>query len=515
MEKCKCSYFPTIIVPGIGQSKVDLYSDDNKRIKCAWPLDVDTKSFAKKILPSGLKLIITKRDKSFCKKLKEAVSEAVSPLRVNKEGVPTENLHIVDYDGHSLKDCLPDDRRYIYKMVPMESLAEVIGEDHLYFFAYNSFGQPYETAKRLDEYIQNVKKETGHDKVNLIPVSLGGSIATAYFDAYGSKNDINRVCYFVPATNGSTLIADVFSKNIDLSNPVSLLNMFLDAKTVNTFEKVLKRFKDDTAKNIVNAFVDGILETFLKNCPGMWAVLPKEKYEDFRDKYLIGDEYRVLREKTDRFYKAQSNLRKILTDIEKQGTKFFSVCGYDLQLLPFAGTKNLNSDTIVDFKSASLGGTAAPAGERLSENYEAVYDRCQNKEHNHISPEGTVDLGTAIFPDSTFCFRYQIHDDIAYNDVALLLCKEILTNDKFTDVYSDPRFPQFNGTRDIFRIKYRLLPKVEELLKKDLPEDIKSSLLKSVEEVNELFGNTIIENRTQADEITKRFDEVVKKAEEV
>lgn len=515
MEKCKCSYFPTIIVPGIGQSKVDLYSDDNKRIKCAWPLDVDTKSFAKKILPSGLKLIITKRDKSFCKKLKEAVSEAVSPLRVNKEGVPTENLHIVDYDGHSLKDCSPDDRRYIYKMVPMESLAEVIGEDHLYFFAYNSFGQPYETAKRLDEYIQNVKKETGHDKVNLIPVSLGGSIATAYFDAYGSKNDINRVCYFVPATNGSTLIADVFSKNIDLSNPVSLLNMFLDAKTVNTFEKVLKRFKDDTAKNIVNAFVDGILETFLKNCPGMWAVLPKEKYEDFRDKYLIGDEYRVLREKTDRFYKAQSNLRTILTDIEKQGTKFFSVCGYDLQLLPFAGTKNLNSDTIVDFKSASLGGTAAPAGERLSENYEAVYDRCQNKEHNHISPEGTVDLGTAIFPDSTFCFRYQIHDDIAYNDVALLLCKEILTNDKFTDVYSDPRFPQFNGTRDIFRIKYRLLPKVEELLKKDLPEDIKSSLLKSVEEVNELFGNTIIENRTQADEITKRFDEVVKKAEEV
>ena len=511
MEKCKCSYFPTIIVPGIGQSKVDLYSDDNKRIKCAWPLDVDTKAFVKKILPSGVKLLITKRDKSFCKKLKEAVSEAVSPLRVNKEGVPTENLHIVDYDGHSLKDCSPDDRRYIYKMVPMESLAEVIGEDHLYFFAYNSFGQPYETAKRLDEYIQNVKKETGHSKVNLIPVSLGGSIATAYFDAYGSKNDINRVCYFVPATNGSTLIADAFSKNIDLSNPVSLLNMFLDAKTVSTFEKVLKRFKDETAKNIVNAFVDGILETFLMNCPGMWAVLPKEKYEDFRDKYLIGDEYKVLREKTDRFYKAQSNLRTILTDIEKQGTKFFSLCGYDLPLLPFAGTKNLNSDTIVDFKSASLGGTAAPAGEKLPENYEAVYDRCQN----HISPEGTVDLGTAIFPDSTFCFRYQVHDDIAYNDVALLLCKEILTNDKFTDVYSDPRFPQFNGTRDIFRIKYRLLPKVEDLLKKDLPEDIKSSLLKSVEEVNELFSNTIIEDRTQADEITKRFDEVVKKAEEV
>ncbi|MBO7179749.1 MAG: hypothetical protein J6V78_05355 [Clostridia bacterium] len=515
MDKCNCSYCPTIIVPGIGQSKVDLYSDNNERIKCAWPLDVDTKAFVKRIIPSGIKLLITKSDKSFCKSLKNAISEAVKPLRVNKEGVSTENLRVVDYDGHSLKDCKPDDRRYIYKMVPMEPLAEVIGEDHLYFFAYNSFGQPYETAKRLDEYIQNVKKETGHDKVNLIPVSLGGSIATAYFDAYGSKNDVNRVCYFVPATNGSTLIADAFSKNLDLSNPTSLLQMFLDSKTVDLIGNLLKRFHKDTAEHIVDALVDGLLETFLRNCPGMWAVVPKEKYESYRDKYLIGDEYKILREKTDRFYKAQSNLRELLTNIEKQGTRFFAVCGYDLPLLPFAGTKNLNSDTIVDFKSASLGGYAVAPNEKLPEDYKPQYDRCQNKEHNHISPEGTVDLGTAIFPDSTFCFRHQVHDDVAYNDVALLLCKEILTNESFVGVYSDPRFPQFNGTRDVFRIKYRLLPRVDELLKKDLPEDIKNSILKSVEEVNAMFNNTIIKDRTEADEITKRFDEIVKKAEEV
>ena len=241
----------------------------------------------------------------------------------------------------------------------------------------------------------------------------------------------------------------------------------------------------------------------------------KEKYESYRDKYLIGDEYKILREKTDRFYKAQSNLRELLTNIEKQGTRFFAVCGYDLPLLPFAGTKNLNSDTIVDFKSASLGGYAVAPNEKLPEDYKPQYDRCQNKEHNHISPEGTVDLGTAIFPDSTFCFRHQVHDDVAYNDVALLLCKEILTNESFVGVYSDPRFPQFNGTRDVFRIKYRLLPRVDELLKKDLPEDIKNSILKSVEEVNAMFNNTIIKDRTEADEITKRFDEIVKKAEEV
>ena len=212
---------------------------------------------------------------------------------------------------------------------------------------------------------------------------------------------------------------------------------------------------------------------------------------------------------------SEEKKRELLTKIEAQGTRFFAVCGYNLPLLAFAGTKKLNSDSIVDFKSASLGGFSAAPNETLPKDYVPVYDRCQNREHNHISPDNSVDLGTAIFPDSTFCFKNQVHDDIAYNDVALLLCKEILTNEGFTDVYSDPRFPQFNGSRDIFRIKYRLLPKVDELLKKDLPEEIKNELLACIQEVDKLFANTIIENRTQADELTKRFDDVVKKAEEV
>ena len=89
-----------------------------------------------------------------------------------------------------------------------------------------------------------------------------------------------------------------------------------------------------------------------------------------------------------------------------------------------------------------------------------------------------------------------------------------LTNKNFKDVYSDPRFPQFNGSRDIFRIKYRLLPRVDELLKKDLPQDIKDGILKSKEEAENLFKNTIIKDRTEADEITKRFDEIVKKADD-
>ena len=68
-----------------------------------------------------------------------------------------------------------------------------------------------DSAANLNEYIQQVKKATGHDKVNLLNVSLGGTIFTAYLDAYGYK-DINQVVNAVSATDGSEIIADFLTR---------------------------------------------------------------------------------------------------------------------------------------------------------------------------------------------------------------------------------------------------------------------------------------------------------------
>lgn len=492
MEKCSCPYYPTVIVPGIGQSKVDLTNYDGTRVKCAWPLDIDGKVLTKSIAPEAAKMVLTRKTNDFCAAVKKAVRAAISPLEVNADGIPKARLQPVSYRGDSVADCTAEEKRYIYRMIPLQELGEIVGEDHLFFFAYHSFGQPYETAAQLNEYIQNVKKRTGHDKVNLVPVSLGGSIATAYFDAYGDRNDVHRVAYFVPAANGSTLLADVFDGKFDFSDPKALLSAVLDSKTIEAVLKASRFFPKDALEKAARAAVDAILESFFFNSPAMWAVLPFEKYPEEREKYLSGTGHGTLRAKTDRFYRAQSHLCELLTTQQERGVEFFSICGYDNALLPFAGSKNVNSDTVVDFKSASLGGFAAPAGERLPEEYEPVFDRCTDKTHIHVSPQHTVDVGAGLFPDSTFCFEKQVHDDTAYNDVALAICREILTNDSFKSVYSDPRFPQFNYTRNTKKIRNELLPKEKELVELDLHDHIRRELVDAADEAEDMLSQTIV-----------------------
>ncbi|NLA77160.1 MAG: hypothetical protein GX851_04940, partial [Clostridiales bacterium] len=89
--------------------------------------------------------------------------------------------------------------------------------------------------------------------------------------------------------------------------------------------------------------------------------------------------------------------------------------------------------------------------------------------------------------------------------VALLVCRELLTNKKFRDVYSDERYPQFNGARNIRKIKYNLLPEAQALDTSALPQAVKKELSEAVAECEELFSYTIVEDDTCAQLATERL----------
>lgn len=427
-------FTPCIILPGIGQSKVELLDGANNKIGMVWPLDIDGKKYVDSLKAPFMKTMLFRKDAGLSKAVGKALDDILEPLTTNSDGSMKHNHRIVTYPA--LSECTPDEKRYIYRMVPLEALAEKIGEDNLYFFAYNSFGRPYETAADLDEFIQKVKRETGSDKVNLVPVSLGGALSTAYFDAYGYKNDIKRVMYFVAAIDGSPIVSDILKRDLLKENLPAALELFTNKKTSEELGKILGLMPKDVTDGLFKTIIDKLLDKAIVGCPSMWSICPSEEYEPLATRYLA---VREIKEQTDRYHRAQINFIPMFNKLKEQGTEFFAICGYNMNLLKIAASNTISSDSIVPVYSAGLFTKSAPAGEKLTDGKE-------------LSPDGNIDGASGLLPDSTWYFRDQQHDATAYNDTALGIAAKVLSDDSFTDVYSDPDFPKFgvvsyNGKR--------------------------------------------------------------------
>lgn len=430
-------FTPCIIIPGIGQSKMELLDDSGNKIKMAWQLQVDTDKIINDLKLPLIRSIILRSDLGLSKKMRSVIADVVDPIATNDDGTMKNNIRVVDYP-QSLADCTEEERNYIYRMVPTQRLSKIIGEDKMYFFAYNSFGEPYETAKKLDCFIEKIKKEHNCDKVNLIPVSLGGAVSIAYFDAYGEKNDIKRVLYFVAALQGTYTISDIMALRIKSEQALSLVEFLFPRKVAELLRKILRLLPDKVSNKLMLAAVEGLIETAILHCPSLWSTIPPTEYDCLSKKLLSDGKFSELKAKTDRFYSAQKNFPEYIKTLEAQGTKFFAIAGYGLQLLPIVKSDSISSDGVINISSASMGATAAKLGEKLK-----VTDN-----NDCISPDKTIDASTSLWKDSVWYFKNQQHDDTAYNDTALNIAAKALSDDSFTSVYSDPNFPRFCNASD-------------------------------------------------------------------
>ena len=432
------SHTPCIVLPGIGQSKVELLDKKGEKVKMAWPLDVDTGELFGRLKAPLMKMMLFRKDAGFSDKVASLVAEAIDPVAVNPDGTMKNNVRVVTYPR--LSDCTEDEKRYIYKMVPMQKLTAVIGEENLYFFAFNSFGEPYKTARALDAFIQQVKEETGSDKVNLVPVSLGGALATAYFDAYGSKNDVKRVLYFVAALEGTHLIADIMDKHLSADDPLSLLELFGSKDALEQLKGLTAMMPPGVLETALDKALDVLLHNTVCNCGMLWATVPPERYEALAVKYLSDTKHAALRAMTDKYWNAQKNLRAILAERQAAGTEFFAITGYNLRLLSVAATDKVSSDGIIHTSSCSLGAETKPLGE--------YYTEAEAADNLYISPDRTVDASKGYLPDTTWYFKDQFHYATAYNDTALEIAKRVLSDDDFKDIFSDASLPQFGVAQD-------------------------------------------------------------------
>ena len=440
-NSCSCGRCPCIIVPGIGQSKVIEIDGDGKKIRNLWPFDFDPKPVIKKLTVPALAMLITRHDCGFSKRVGRCTEQALEPLSCNPDSTRRHNVQVVSYP-YPLSRCSEDERRYIYKMVPLQRLAQAIGEDHLYFFSYDIFGRTERNAELLRDFIRMVKRQTGHEKVNLIPVSMGATVTEMYFALYGDDRDVYRVVGVVPAYDGSTVVSDLMAGNLNLDNYENLFITLLGNKDGTKINGALSHVPEKVVRSTVSELLQGALRAVLLNSSAMWGLVPSKDYPLFRDSYLADDAHSDMRKYTDMHWEARRGIKELVSREQERGVEFFNICGCGVRLFEAVASGDVSSDMIVPVFSSSMGAECAPLGGHFSEKYEQKSDSCAG--HNHISPSGDIDASCCAVPDRTWFYYNMEHEQAAENEALLTLVQKLLSSDEISDVYSSPEYPQFN-----------------------------------------------------------------------
>ena len=497
-----CDICPAIVVPGIGQSNVwaledngDYMLDDNgNRIMC-FPAVLDVNALIPKLIAPVLMSLISQKDAGLSEALCGAVLDAFEVNLCDENGKNTGNIEVEKY-LYSVAECSDYEKEQIYNNIPLQDYAKLAGEDHLYYFAYNSFGNNYDIVTELYNYIQMVKAETGHDKVNIVPISMGGSIANGLFEYYPQvMNDLNKVVYIVPALDGSTIVGDLYTKNFAFFDTDFLYNGFLEAlmdeEDARMIEVIARILPDEVFTSVLRNVADCLVEDVAANITMLWGLCPKAYYPEASEALLA--EKPEIRRQTDMYYQAQLNSDANIQKLVDMGVEVFNIVDYDVAMYLIGNSwNNDNADGVIHLASTSMGVHSAVVGETLGENYVQANTsvNCADPTHNHISPDNVVDASTGLLPDHTFYFDAQGHEQTARNDAIISLATVLLATDDIKDVYSTPDYPQFNAKRDPRALRNTYIPEAKAVDMSALSAEDAAELAAAIEEAEAFVNST-------------------------
>ena len=509
-------YYPSIVIPGIFQSDVRLYNADGterthadgtpyeKPFYLDETGDIVKAALKDALAPIGKMLILQKdKDSMAAKAIASVLGETLGgKIRSDSEGHFVNDVRAVKYNT-SLANLSEEDREFALDQIPLREYAAKAGMDHLYFFSYESLGNIYDIAEDLYDLIQIAKRECNSDKVNLAPISQGGSVFNALMQIYRDRglelaDDIHRVAFIVPAADGAAVLGDIYHYGL-LDDDEALYGYMFpsllgdDQQWLSYLITLILRYLPNAdVNNILDVAVDTLIEEYLGNSTCLWALIPSKDYPDCREKYLSGPEDAVIREQTDWYYNAQVNCRSYILEEKEKGIEFFDVVDYNCELYHICDSwDKVNADGIIHTDSESFGATSYGVNVPLPEGYKQANTYCTDPSHNHIDPAGVLDASTGILCETTFYFYGQHHESTARNDVIIRLATRILWDDTLKDVHSDPAFPQFNYGRDSRKL-INLYNRWKNYDASSLPEAQQAELAAALDEAAAAIASTVM-----------------------
>ena len=453
---------PVVLIHGIGQNSTYLYNEDGTIMKdkdggeaTGWPLETDVNALLKPVIPKLILSIITRKDSGLKDAMREGGSKLFWAIEKDNEGNYIYDVRPRHYRC-PMSEMPANVKSSYYSAMPMQACKDIVGEDKMYVFGYDSVGDIDTTTKELHKFItETVLPQTGASQVSLCPISMGGSVAVSYLDMFPEDYQyIKKIVYIVPAIDGSDIVGDLYTANLSIEENsdlyVNLLPAVLGEGYLADLIGIALRYllPEKVLKEALVGLVEGVVEGGLRTSTQLWATCPDKYYAKAREKWLSQPEFKTIADKVDRFMQARANFESNTAKLIEGGTKIYDIVCYDLELFPLSKDyRTVNSDGILQCASTSMGATFAELGTTLGDGYVAKGTYCSDPTHNHLSSDGVVDPTTGLLPCTTWYFKNQSHMDLQYNNVAIDLAIQLMTDDNMIDVYSNPAYPQYNGER--------------------------------------------------------------------
>ena len=426
-DRCDCGTDPVIFIDGLNGCDLirDAGSDRARRAFPFDPADILT------LLTDNRAAVWDMLNGEYSDENRQIIVDAICEKLLPDIGMTP--------DGESLYDITAD-----WSPEPND-----VHRDGGYFaYRYDWRLDPFVNAAGLADYIGYVKDKTGHDKVDLLAVSLGGTILTTYLSVYGAAG-IDDCIWYCGAQSGVYLANTAFTGNVYIdaqegtaflheatpdSFEYQLLSMLLQGMTDVCFTGSILHF---TNKILANLASDGgyreLLQRTFGKMPGVWACVDDSAYEDAKDYIFPTEADRAenagLIEKIDRYhYEVQANLEELMTSVRREGGAIAVVANYGYHLAPFAPDSNVMADRLLDTAHSSCGATFARYGEQLPAG-------------RTVSPDRMADASTALFPEYTWLLRGLMHGERPAPVRALF--RFIFDFDGQPAVNDDPAYPQY------------------------------------------------------------------------
>lgn len=362
-------------------------------------------------------------------------------------------------------------------------------EEKAYNFYYDWRLDPVEIADDLHEYIEAVKKATGHNKVSLNCRCLGSNVALAYIYKYGIGSISNLEAgeadsdFFaglkglgidVSTSNGSDFLSGIISGDFGVDGN-SIVRFIADTAyfedsfdvspvittTIELLSNtgVLDKLTDVARRELYAEIEYGIISalataTFL-TMPCYWALVSTEDF-DTALTYVFGEEgsekrtkYAGLIEKITYYNDTiKVNAEEILKTAQTSGTNMCIIAKYGVQMLPVLKDGSILGDQYVSVENSSFGATTSDVYGTLGEDY--IAERVALGYGDYISPDKQIDASTCLFPEYTWFIKGCSHGFYSTAERDLLLTTIDADKQLTVDDFPYTRFIVYNYAENTF-----------------------------------------------------------------